>query len=152
MNVVQSEKVPGVSTGNVYSHPVLRFLTRIRPPRGERLLTCERESRQQIRLANELSSTDSKQRAGDAESLEAEGLGGFASGTVNGIKTRRYHAPFLRRDQGTEIRPKLFKHIDAHRLAGSISGGAGATQSLGLLLSCGSVLKSESTETGTDAV
>jgi glycogen debranching enzyme-like protein len=28
----------------------------------------------------------------DAEWLEADGLGGFASGTVSGIRTRRYHA------------------------------------------------------------
>jgi Glycogen debranching enzyme N terminal len=27
-----------------------------------------------------------------AEWLEADGLGGFASGTVSGIRTRRYHA------------------------------------------------------------
>jgi len=26
------------------------------------------------------------------EWLEADGLGGFASGTVSGIRTRRYHA------------------------------------------------------------
>ncbi len=30
-----------------------------------------------------------------AEWLEADGLGGFASGTVNGIRTRRYHALLL---------------------------------------------------------
>src|SRR5579871_14870 len=29
------------------------------------------------------------------EWLEADGLGGFASGTVNGIRTRRYHALLL---------------------------------------------------------
>ena len=27
----------------------------------------------------------------EAEWLEADGLGGFASGTVSGIRTRRYH-------------------------------------------------------------
>ena len=27
----------------------------------------------------------------DAEWLEADGLGGFASGTVGGLRTRRYH-------------------------------------------------------------
>src|SRR5206468_3815463 len=32
---------------------------------------------------------------GDAEWLEADGLGGFASGTVSGIRTRRYHALLL---------------------------------------------------------
>ena len=31
----------------------------------------------------------------DAEWLEANGLGGFASGTVSGIPTRRYHALLL---------------------------------------------------------
>ncbi|HYZ26124.1 MAG TPA: glycogen debranching enzyme N-terminal domain-containing protein, partial [Geminicoccaceae bacterium] len=31
----------------------------------------------------------------DAEWLEADGLGGFASGTVSGIRTRRYHAVLL---------------------------------------------------------
>ena len=30
-----------------------------------------------------------------AEWLEADGLGGFASGTVSGIRTRRYHAILL---------------------------------------------------------
>ena len=30
--------------------------------------------------------------AGDAEWLEADGLGGFASGTASGLRTRRYHA------------------------------------------------------------
>ena len=31
----------------------------------------------------------------DAEWIEADGLGGFASGTVSGIRTRRYHALLL---------------------------------------------------------
>ena len=31
----------------------------------------------------------------EAEWLEADGLGGFASGTVAGIRTRRYHALLL---------------------------------------------------------
>ncbi|TMA58821.1 MAG: hypothetical protein E6J80_04510, partial [Deltaproteobacteria bacterium] len=43
-------------------------------------------------MATGLSSTDSKQLAGEAEWLEADGLGGFASGTVSGMRTRRYHA------------------------------------------------------------
>ena len=30
-----------------------------------------------------------------AEWLEADGLGGFASGTVSGTRTRRYHALLL---------------------------------------------------------
>jgi glycogen debranching enzyme len=29
--------------------------------------------------------------AGEAEWLEADGVGGFASGTVSGVRTRRYH-------------------------------------------------------------
>jgi glycogen debranching enzyme len=36
-----------------------------------------------------------------AEWLEADGLGGFASGTVSGERTRRYHA--LLRQQVTNI-------------------------------------------------
>ena len=28
---------------------------------------------------------------GEAERLEADGLGAFASGTVSGVRTRRYH-------------------------------------------------------------
>jgi len=31
----------------------------------------------------------------NAEWIEADGLGGFASGTVSGIRTRRYHALLL---------------------------------------------------------
>ena len=31
----------------------------------------------------------------NAEWLEADGVGGFASGTVSGIRTRRYHALLL---------------------------------------------------------
>ena len=31
----------------------------------------------------------------DREWLEPDGLGGFASGTVSGIRTRRYHALLL---------------------------------------------------------
>ena len=33
-----------------------------------------------------------------AEWLEADGLGGFASGTIDGIRTRRYHALLLTAD------------------------------------------------------
>ena len=32
---------------------------------------------------------------GRAEWLEADGLGGFASGTTSGVRTRRYHALLL---------------------------------------------------------
>ena len=35
------------------------------------------------------------QYGSDAEWLEADGLGGFASGTVSGVRTRRYHALLL---------------------------------------------------------
>ena len=31
----------------------------------------------------------------NAEWIEADGLGGFASGTVSGVRTRRYHALLL---------------------------------------------------------
>ncbi|HEX3350855.1 MAG TPA: glycogen debranching enzyme N-terminal domain-containing protein, partial [Acetobacteraceae bacterium] len=31
----------------------------------------------------------------EAEWLESDGLGGYASGTVSGIRTRRYHALLL---------------------------------------------------------
>jgi len=31
----------------------------------------------------------------EREWLEADGLGGFASGTVSGVRTRRYHALLL---------------------------------------------------------
>ncbi|MDQ6827282.1 MAG: amylo-alpha-1,6-glucosidase [Gemmatimonadota bacterium] len=36
-----------------------------------------------------------------AEWLEADGLGGFASGTVGGVRTRRYHALLLSAAEGT---------------------------------------------------
>ena len=35
------------------------------------------------------------ERMKQQEWLEADGLGGFASGTVSGIRTRRYHALLL---------------------------------------------------------
>ena len=38
---------------------------------------------------------DNQQLDLDAEWLEADGLGGFASGTVGGPRTRRYHALLL---------------------------------------------------------
>jgi len=46
-------------------------------------------------MANNLSQTDGGQLAAAAEWLEADGLGGFASGTVSGMRTRRYHALLL---------------------------------------------------------
>lgn len=44
-------------------------------------------------MAEALTSPDGMDR--DAEWLEADGLGGFASGTVSGVRTRRYHALLL---------------------------------------------------------
>jgi hypothetical protein len=38
------------------------------------------------------------------EWLEADGFGGFASGTVSGIRTRRYHASLL-----TAIKPPAYQ-------------------------------------------
>src|SRR5712692_2473308 len=46
-------------------------------------------------MVNDLSQTDGRQLAAEAEWLEADGLGGFASGTVGGMRTRRYHALLL---------------------------------------------------------
>ncbi len=46
-------------------------------------------------MVNYLSQTDGRQLAAEAEWLEADGLGGFASGTVSGMRTRRYHALLL---------------------------------------------------------
>ncbi len=46
-------------------------------------------------MVNDLSQTDGRQLAAEAEWLEADGLGGFASGTVSGMRTRRYHALLL---------------------------------------------------------
>jgi predicted glycogen debranching enzyme len=46
-------------------------------------------------MENDVASTDGRRFAAEAEWLEADGLGGFASGTVSGRRTRRYHALLL---------------------------------------------------------
>jgi predicted glycogen debranching enzyme len=46
-----------------------------------------------------------------AEWLEADGLGGFASGTVSGIRTRRYHALLL-----TATTPRIGKPVEVEAL------------------------------------
>jgi predicted glycogen debranching enzyme len=49
----------------------------------------------------------------DAEWLEADGLGGFASGTVSGIRTRRYHALLLNATMPPAGRMVLVNGFDA---------------------------------------
>src|SRR6266487_1678963 len=48
-----------------------------------------------------------------AEWLEADGLGGFASGTVSGIRTRRYHALLLAAMRPPTERVVLVNGFDA---------------------------------------
>src|SRR6266536_5072257 len=48
-----------------------------------------------------------------AEWLEADGLGGFASGTVSGIRTRRYHALLLTATKPPSGRLVLVNGFDA---------------------------------------
>src|SRR5690242_17417790 len=55
--------------------------------RSTRTASCSSARRRGSRTSSPLPSS--------AEWLEADGLGGFASGTVNGIRTRRYHAILL---------------------------------------------------------
>src|SRR5215207_7649201 len=47
------------------------------------------------------------------EWLETDGLGGFASGTVAGTRTRRYHALLLSSDHGPAGRRVLVNGFDA---------------------------------------
>ena len=47
------------------------------------------------------------------EWLEADGLGGFASGTVSGIRTRRYHALLLTATKPPAGRLVLVNGFDA---------------------------------------
>ena len=49
----------------------------------------------------------------DAEWLEADGFGGFASGTVGGPRTRRYHALLLTATKPPTIRVLLVNGVDA---------------------------------------
>src|ERR687892_2825204 len=48
------------------------------------------------------------------EWLEADGLGGFASGTVSGIRTRRYHALLLAATKPPAGRLVLVNGFDAY--------------------------------------
>src|SRR6516165_3532318 len=50
----------------------------------------------------------------DAEWLETDGLGGFASGTVRGRRTRRYHALLLTATTPPTGRFVLVNGFDAH--------------------------------------
>src|SRR5207249_9079012 len=64
-------------------------------------------------------STESKARRvnrfdPDAEWLETDGLGGFASGTVSGIRTRRYHALLLTATTPPAGRVVLVNGFDAN--------------------------------------
>ncbi|HVT19719.1 MAG TPA: amylo-alpha-1,6-glucosidase [Thermoanaerobaculia bacterium] len=54
----------------------------------------------------------------DAEWLEADGLGGFASGTVGGVRTRRYHALLLVAAEPPAGRVVLVNGCDAWVSAG----------------------------------
>ena len=56
-------------------------------------------------------SLDSKQL--EAEWLEADGLGGYASGTVSGIRTRRYHALLISATRPPDGKMALVKGFDA---------------------------------------
>ena len=49
----------------------------------------------------------------NAEWLEADGLGGFASGTATGIRTRRYHALLLPAVTPPTSRTVLVNGVDA---------------------------------------
>jgi len=49
------------------------------------------------------------------EWLEADGLGGFASGTVSGVRTRRYHALLLTSTKAPAGRLVLVNGFDASR-------------------------------------
>ncbi len=55
----------------------------------------------------------------DAEWLAADGLGGFASGTVSGIRTRRYHALLLAATQPPAGRMTLVNGLEAWIIAPS---------------------------------
>src|SRR5438552_14404840 len=50
---------------------------------------------------------------GTAEWLEADGLGGFASGTASGVRTRRYHALLLAATRPPTDRIVLVNGFDA---------------------------------------
>src|ERR1700742_4632650 len=50
----------------------------------------------------------------NAEWLEADGLGGFASGTVSGVRTRRYHGLLLAATTPPTGRRMLVNGFEAH--------------------------------------
>ena len=58
----------------------------------------------------------------DAEWLEADGIGGFASGTVGGIRTRRYHALLL-----SATTPPTGRVVLVNGLEAWIEGAAGTS-------------------------
>src|SRR5262245_23769853 len=58
----------------------------------------------------------------DAEWLETDGLGGFASGTIAGPRTRRYHALLL-----AATRPPTGRFVLVNGFDAAISTGAGTT-------------------------
>jgi glycogen debranching enzyme len=57
------------------------------------------------------------------EWLEADGLGGFASGTVSGIRTRRYHALLL-----TATKPPAGRLVLVNGFDASVKTGSGTTR------------------------
>jgi predicted glycogen debranching enzyme len=57
----------------------------------------------------------------DAEWLETDGLGGFASGTVGGVRSRRYHALLL-----TATRPPTGRYVLVNGLEAVATTAAGA--------------------------
>jgi Glycogen debranching enzyme N terminal len=57
-----------------------------------------------------------------AEWLEADGLGGFASGTAAGLRTRRYHALLLAARTPPTDRMVLVNGLDAWVESGEVSG------------------------------
>ncbi|WP_437187688.1 amylo-alpha-1,6-glucosidase [Planctomicrobium sp. SH668] len=54
----------------------------------------------------------------EREWLETDGLGGFASGTISGRRTRRYHALLLATDPDTNLRYVLVNGIEAYLFHG----------------------------------
>ena len=67
-----------------------------------------------------------------SEWLEADGLGGFASGTVGGVRTRRYHALLLAATTPPAGRMVLVNGFDAE-----IETAAGAVRDLDATLCAG---------------
>ncbi len=63
-------------------------------------------------MDNQLVNDQSRRR--QLEWLEADGLGGFASGTISGIRTRRYHALLLTASMPPTRRFILVNGLDVH--------------------------------------